>query len=32
MYRLVYKNGRYVIGTNGKPVEFADRKKAENYK
>ena len=32
MYRLVYKNGRYVIGTNGKPVEFTDRKKAENYK
>lgn len=32
MYRLVYKNGRYVLGTNGKPLEFAERRKAENYK
>lgn len=32
MYRLVYKNGKYVIGTNGKPLEFTEKRKAENYK
>lgn len=31
MYRLVYKNGRYVLGTNGKPLEFTERIKAEKY-
>ena len=32
MYRLIKKNGQYVLGTNGKPVEFTEKRKAENYK
>ena len=32
MYRLIRKNGNYVLGTNGKPLEFAEKKKAEQYK
>lgn len=32
MYRLIRKNGNYVLGTNGKPLEFTEKSKAEKYK
>lgn len=31
MYRLIYKKGNYVLGKNGKPLEFTERSKAEKY-
>lgn len=32
MYRLINKKGNYVLGTNGKPLEFAEKRKAEQCK